>query len=219
MYSAPNTKNFSFSVFRETAIQDQAETKLFPYTLEVCRCRYCSYCQNGKCALNRCKLIRRNKSTDSRIIVSTMQIIESGFAIEIVTSVTERIIGSSRRSTAVGIGYGSIAPSVVGIRNQLSSGLVVYRNDIALQILLKPISVEYILGIRRISVLHTDGSSFSIVEVENKMIAPLFSHDQRVAEVVDMLNGSYRLTCADTLVVVFEGESIAIFGLQSMIVI
>ena len=54
MYSAPNTKNFSFSVFLETAIRDQAETKPFPYTLEVCRCRYCSYCQNGKCALKRC---------------------------------------------------------------------------------------------------------------------------------------------------------------------
>ena len=54
MYLEPNTKNFSFSVFLETAIRDQAETKPFPYTLEVCRCRYCSYCQNGKCALKRC---------------------------------------------------------------------------------------------------------------------------------------------------------------------
>ena len=38
------------------------------------------------------------------------------------------------------------------------------------------------------------------------MIAPPFSHDQRVAEVIDMLNGSYRLTCADALVAVFKGK-------------
>ena len=54
MYSEPNTKNLSFSVFLKTAIRDKAETKAFPYTLEVCRCRYCSYCQNGKCALKHC---------------------------------------------------------------------------------------------------------------------------------------------------------------------
>ena len=188
MYSEPNTKNLSFSVFLETAIRDQAETKPFPYTLEVCRCRYCSYCQNGKCALNRCKLIRRNKSADSRIIVSAIQIIESGFAIEIITSVTERIIGSSRRSAAVGIGYGSIAPGVVGVRNQLGSCLVVYRNDISLQVLLIPISVEYILGIRRISVLYTDGTSVSIIEIQNEIVAPFLSHNQRVAKAIDIFN-------------------------------
>ena len=54
------------------------------------------------------------KSANRRIIVSAIQIVESGFAIEIITSVTKRIIGSSRRSAAVGIGNGSITPSIIG---------------------------------------------------------------------------------------------------------
>ena len=52
MYSAPNTKNLSFSVFLEAAIRDQAEDKSFPYTLEVCRCRYCSYVRTENALLS-----------------------------------------------------------------------------------------------------------------------------------------------------------------------
>ncbi len=50
----PNNKSLSFADFLEAAFRDKADTKPFPYTLEVCRCRYCSYCQSGKCALKRC---------------------------------------------------------------------------------------------------------------------------------------------------------------------
>ena len=50
----PNNKSLSFADFLEAALRDKADTKPFPYTLEVCRCRYCSYCQSGKCALKRC---------------------------------------------------------------------------------------------------------------------------------------------------------------------
>ena len=54
MYLEPNNPSLSFANFLDAAIRDKAEIKPFPYTLEVCRCRYCSYCQNGKCALKRC---------------------------------------------------------------------------------------------------------------------------------------------------------------------
>ena len=50
----PNNKSLSFAEFLDAAIRDKAEAKPFPYTLEVCRCIYCSFCQNGKCALKRC---------------------------------------------------------------------------------------------------------------------------------------------------------------------
>ncbi len=50
----PNNISLSFADFLEAALRDKADTKPFPYTLEVCRCRYCSYCQSGKCALKRC---------------------------------------------------------------------------------------------------------------------------------------------------------------------
>ena len=54
MYLEPNTKKLSLAVFLDTASRDKADIKPFPYTWEVCRCRYCSYCQNGKCSLKRC---------------------------------------------------------------------------------------------------------------------------------------------------------------------
>ena len=54
MYLEPNNPSLSFADFLEAAIRDKTETNPFPYTLEVCRCRYCSYCKNGKCALKRC---------------------------------------------------------------------------------------------------------------------------------------------------------------------
>ena len=54
MYLEPNNPSLSFANFLDAAIRDKAEIKPFPYTLEVCRCRYCSFCQNGKCALKRC---------------------------------------------------------------------------------------------------------------------------------------------------------------------
>ena len=50
----PNNPSLSFAEFLEAAERDKAKIQPFPYTLEVCRCRYCSYCQNGKCALKRC---------------------------------------------------------------------------------------------------------------------------------------------------------------------
>lgn len=47
MYLEPNNPSLSFANFLDAAIRDKAEIKPFPYTLEVCRCRYCSYSQNG----------------------------------------------------------------------------------------------------------------------------------------------------------------------------
>ena len=53
----PNNKSLSFAEFLDAATRDKAEAKPFPYTMEVCRCRYCSFCQNGKCALKRCNTL------------------------------------------------------------------------------------------------------------------------------------------------------------------
>ena len=39
MYLEPNNPSLSFADFLDAAIRDKAETKPFPYTLEVCRCR------------------------------------------------------------------------------------------------------------------------------------------------------------------------------------
>ena len=39
MYLEPNNLSLSFADFLDAAIRDKAETKPFPYTLEVCRRR------------------------------------------------------------------------------------------------------------------------------------------------------------------------------------
>jgi hypothetical protein len=76
----------------------------------------------------------------------------------------------------------------------------------------RPLFGKYLTTADDILILRTvyvfaDTDTIGIVKIKDKVVAPLFSHDQRVAEVVDMLNGSYRLTCADTLVVVFKREN------------
>lgn len=73
-------------------------------------------------------------------------------------------------------------------------------------------------SIRSVSILHTDGTSISIVEIENKVVAPLFSHYQRVAEVIDVLDTVDCFAGSDSFVVVFEGEAMSFFGGLSTIV-
>lgn len=56
-----------------------AET-LFPYTLEVCRCRYCAYCHEGKCALKRCccmgERVRAKSCTFTEILEDVFDVIK-----------------------------------------------------------------------------------------------------------------------------------------------
>lgn len=52
----PNTRevSMSFADLIKTAMKDKNKERVFPYTLEVCRCRYCGYNHRGKCALKSC---------------------------------------------------------------------------------------------------------------------------------------------------------------------
>ena len=61
----PNNQSRAFAEFLEAAERDKAKIQPFPYTLEVCRCRYCSYCQNGKCALKRCSCMNERVKAKS----------------------------------------------------------------------------------------------------------------------------------------------------------
>lgn len=74
----PNNKSLSFAEFLDAAIRDKAEAKPFPYTLEVCRCRYCSFCQNGKCALKRCCCMNERVKARS-CTFSSLSLIFNGF--------------------------------------------------------------------------------------------------------------------------------------------
>ena len=52
--------------------RQQYDGNSFPYTKEICRCRYCLYCKNGKCALQYCccmpERIRAHTCTVSEVM-------------------------------------------------------------------------------------------------------------------------------------------------------
>ena len=48
------TVSMSFADLVRATKNDKRNAPHFPYTLEVCRCRYCAYCHHGKCALKHC---------------------------------------------------------------------------------------------------------------------------------------------------------------------
>ena len=52
MYLEPNNPSLSFAEFLEAAVRDKAKKLPFPYTLEVCRCRYCSFCKSTSSCFN-----------------------------------------------------------------------------------------------------------------------------------------------------------------------
>ena len=54
MYYEKNVVGLSFSDLIRNAKKEDIDDKIFPYTPEICRCRYCKYCHEGKCALKRC---------------------------------------------------------------------------------------------------------------------------------------------------------------------
>ena len=113
-----------------------------------------------------------------------------------------------QRSNATGSRNSEVAPCIIGICSDSYTTVIIDGNNIALQVLFKPICVKLAFSIRSVSILHTNGTSISIVEIQNKIIAPLFSHDQRVTEMVDVLNTVNSFAGSDSFVVVFEGEVI-----------
>ena len=54
MYYERNVVGLSFSDLIRKAKKEDISYKIFPYTPEICRCRYCKYCHKGKCTLKRC---------------------------------------------------------------------------------------------------------------------------------------------------------------------
>ena len=96
--------------------------------------------------------------------------------------------------------YSTITPRIIGIGHKLVAKVVIYRNNIALQILFEPVTVKHTFRIRGLFVLHTDGSSIRIVDIHQKITIPLFRNNLRTVEVVDVLNAVDRFACADSFV-------------------
>ena len=65
MYLKLNNQRLYLGQLIETVQKDKSERTTFPYTSEVCRCRYCLYCHNGKCSLKRCLWMRERVKSKS----------------------------------------------------------------------------------------------------------------------------------------------------------
>ena len=101
--------------------------------------------------------IRIEESSPLGVVVSALEVVESGFGIVIVAAVAERVI--------IGIGA-----------DFLSVGIV-YANDVSLQVLFKPISAERSLSHADIPALHPDRASIRIVQIQAQNILPLLRDD------------------------------------------
>jgi len=75
-----------------------------------------------------------------------------------------------------------VAPGVVGVGQHLFAALSVDGNNIALQILLKIEGVKDIGGVAARSVLHTDGRTAFIIEIDQETIEPRLADDLRAVQ-------------------------------------
>ena len=98
------------------------------------------------------------------VVISALEIIESGIGIVIIPSIAERIercITIVAGIIADGLRY--ISPSVICIRYNPGSALVVNRDDVPLQVLLKPEGIEHPFRHTRRAELHANRRTVVIV--------------------------------------------------------
>ena len=111
------------------------------------------------------------KSSPLRVIVSTLEIIESRLNIVVITTVAEGVIAIYnavfQRRIAADCLYGVIAPRVIEVCTDLFAEFVVNCNDVALQVLFEEEHVELICGIHIISIFQSDWRTAFIVDVDH----------------------------------------------------
>ena len=110
--------------------------------------------------------IRIQEPPPSRIIIPTLQVIPPGLGIVVIPAVAEGVVlGNHIGADAVMPSCGMIAPSVVGVGQNFYTFLIVNGGYIPLQILLKEEGEERIGGIRTVPILHADGGTVFVVQV------------------------------------------------------
>ena len=141
----------------------------------------------------------------SRIIIPTLQVIPPGLGIVVIPAVAEGVVlGNHIGADAVMPSCGMITPSVVRVRQYFYAVLIINRNNIPLQILLKEEGEERIGGIRTVSILHADGGTVFVVQVNQEVVSPNFADDLRTIQGVNVLYSVNDLACANSVGVVEE---------------
>ena len=112
--------------------------------------------------------IRVNEPSGYRIIIPTLQIIETGLLIVIITAVTEWIEFGRTGRIAGRHRSGYVSVSTVFVRYDFGPDRIVHGNDVPLQILLKQEVVVYPFGIGGFPVPHPDWSACLAVQIDEQ---------------------------------------------------
>ena len=165
--------------------------------------------------LNQCvkcrELVCGQEAANTGIIVSALQIVQPCFGIVVVTTIAERIeVGNMGGRAAVVVSSSKVTPGVIGIGDQLIAILVIYGHNVTLQILLEPVDIILPVEMAVVMILHTNGCSIGIVDIQHKMLAPLLGHDLIAVEDIPVCLTVDRLAGADALIVVGEGQCVPV---------
>ena len=165
--------------------------------------------------LNQCvkcrELVCGQEAANTGIIVSALQVVHFQLGIVVISAVTVKIeIGRIRSRTTVVISGDKVTPSIVCIRNQLCTIFIVDSNNIALQILLEPADIILPVEIAVVMILHTNGCSIGIVDIQHKMLAPLLGYDLVAVEDIPVCLTVDHLTGADAFIVVGEEQRVPV---------
>ena len=98
------------------------------------------------------------------------------------------------------------------LRAYLGSVFRVDGDDVPLQVLFKPESVEIALRHACRAVLHADRSTVSVVEINAKIAAPFFCRNLRTGQVIRVFNSVDHLLGTDALIVVIKRKGIRPLG-------
>ena len=102
-----------------------------------------------------------NKSSPRGVVISALEVIESVFDVVVVAPIAERVPFADGGGAGAADRY--VAPSVVGIGNDLRSALVPNSDDIPLQVFLEKVILEYVFRHARRAVPHPDRNMCSII--------------------------------------------------------
>ena len=130
------------------------------------------------------KSIRIDKTSRVTVVIPAVQVIKPEVIIIVIAPVRERVILCRRRSSSIGVCHRKVAPCVVDIACQLHPSVIVYGNDVSLQIFLKPEGIKDSLRIAFIAVLHPCRQSIVIIQT-GVSIYGIYGPDMRKSSYLD----------------------------------
>ena len=150
-------------------------------------------CQNGAVYGKIVCSICIDESTNNRIIIPTLQIIQPNLYIVVVTTVSEGVDICNSRIGGTGLDRRN-TPCIVGIFGNSLSILVNNSNDITLQVL-----DEIIRGV---VIKNTTNTFFIVVDRNKRTGSPRFTQDFCTLKSIGVLYAPYCLARSDTIRIV-----------------